>query len=78
MQVQVQQVIPDGSVALGRGTDLETGDYVLFGGDWRPMRDIQAALEESSDVVADVPDWAVLNRVHPAHDYRAGIPGATK
>jgi hypothetical protein len=63
MQVQVQQVVPDGTVAIGRGLDLATGDLVIFSGERRPMRNIQADLEEHAEVVTEISDRAVLSRV---------------
>lgn len=59
MMVRVLSVEPQGTVAIGRGEDMD-GQPVVFGGDWRPMSDIAAALEAGEDVVAEVPDWAVL------------------
>jgi hypothetical protein len=64
MDVLVTQVIPDPgeTVWTGRGTDTETGDRVLFGGDWRPMLELHNALETEPEVVADVPTWSVIRR----------------
>lgn len=62
MQVQVESVdIPNlSTIAKLVGTDIETGDRVVFGGDQRVCRDIGEALEVGEDVVVDVEDWQVL------------------
>lgn len=63
MQVEVTNVWPEPGSTVWRadGIDVETGDPVTFGGDWRPMREIFYALEREDELVfAEVPDWAVL------------------
>jgi hypothetical protein len=39
---------------------LEDGRRVRFAGDWRPLRDIAAALEAGEEVEAEIPIWAEL------------------
>jgi hypothetical protein len=64
IEVIVQQVLPEpgSTVWRGRGVEITTGDYVLFGGDWRPMYALAEQLQEVDEVLADVPVWAVLTR----------------
>ena len=70
-RVEVTAIHPvnGSSIWHGEGTDLVTGETVLFGGDWRPMRDIADALsnadEDSEPIVAEVPSWAVVQAVAP-------------
>jgi hypothetical protein len=63
MQVLVTEVFPHpgGTVWVAEGISQD-GRTVQFAGDWRPMRDLYLAVHEDGrdDVVADVPDWAVL------------------
>jgi hypothetical protein len=65
MQVLVKEVFPHpgGTVWVAEGTDTETGREVQFAGDWRPMRWIFEAVhtEGRDDVIAEVPDWALLS-----------------
>ena len=62
-QVEVERVVPGGSIWTGEGKDVTTGEHVVFGGDWRPMRDIAEALQAGAAPVANVPSWAVLSAV---------------
>jgi len=71
MLLQVTEIMPFcrfDTVIEAVGVDLDTGDRVLFGGDHRPMYHILEALEAGEEVVAEVPDWAVLS-VISAHDW---------
>jgi hypothetical protein len=63
IHVFVREVVPQGTISLGFGTD-DDGRKVIFGGDWRPMRDIQEGLVHKKHIEVDVPKWAVL--VHAA------------
>lgn len=49
-----------GTVATAIGTDMETGDWVTFAGDARPMMDIGEALAAGEDVEVDVEPWQIL------------------
>ena len=61
MRVSVSCVTYDGgSVATATGTDMETGDWVTFAGDHRPMMAIAEALATGEDVEVDVEDWQIL------------------
>lgn len=63
-RVRVHAVnIPEGSfLGYGTGIDTETGEYVTFTGDRRPLSGMLRALAGGSDlVVADVPE-AMLRR----------------
>lgn len=61
MQVLVDEVIYDGgTIAIGHGTELESGDRVTFGGDWRPMRDLADAVFDHGEILVTVEDWQVL------------------
>jgi 2-iminoacetate synthase ThiH len=55
-----------GSVATATGTDTETGDTVVFAGDWRPMRDLASLLEEEGEIVCEVEEWQILRRTSAA------------
>lgn len=61
LHVYVRDVVPQGTIALGIGTD-DDGRYVMFAGDHRPMHDIAMALAYSGEpyVEVDVPSWAIL------------------
>jgi len=65
MLVLVERVYPfclfDTVIQAG-GVEIDSGDWVVFGGDHRPMYDIIEALEAGEEVVAEVPDWAVVHR----------------
>ena len=52
--------IPAGST-IGHGYGrTEDGDEVIFGGDWRPMRDLGEALHGSSEPIpVELEDWQV-------------------
>jgi hypothetical protein len=39
------------------------GERVTFGGDWRPMRDMCAAVEDAGEVIAEVEDWQITRTV---------------
>jgi hypothetical protein len=62
MQVMVDRVVmtPGSTVAIGHGVDIDTGDPVTFGGDWRPMLVLQEAVLAEGEALAEVPDWAVV------------------
>lgn len=54
-----------GTLAYGYGVDEDSGDEVKFAGDRRPMSVLAGAIEESGeDQPADVPEYAVLSRIH--------------
>jgi len=39
----------------------DDGDLVRFGADWRPARDIAAALDDGDDVAVLVDGWQILS-----------------
>jgi hypothetical protein len=61
MQVKVRAILPrPGTVWLGLGL-AEDGSTITWAGDWRAMVELRRALILGApDVVADVPDWAVV------------------
>jgi hypothetical protein len=53
-----------GTIAIGTGKDIDTGEEVSFGGEPRPMRDValaiaEAAIEDDLPIV-EIEDWQVL------------------
>lgn len=60
LAVRVTAIEQHGTVAIGVGTDLESGATIKFAGDHRPMQVIADAIKEGKEPVADVPAWAVL------------------
>jgi len=56
----VETVQDHGTVWTITGT-TESGERVTFGGDWRPMRDLVAALEVSDDqqLAVEVESWQI-------------------
>lgn len=53
---------PGSSIAIGIA-ELEDGRRVRFAGDWRPMREIEVALQNGEEVdVDDLEDWQILGR----------------
>jgi hypothetical protein len=63
----VESFNPQGTVTRAVGT-TEDGSVVIFAGDWRPMRDLQAYVEEEGGVDVEVEDWAVLSVTSPDPD----------
>lgn len=49
---------PNGTVMLGSGVDINTGDTVEWAGDTRAMIILAQALEDEDTVYAQVPYWA--------------------
>jgi hypothetical protein len=66
MQVTVRAILPrPGTLWLGLGL-AEDGSTITWAGDWRAMAEIRHALILGEmDVIADVPDWAVVGYVPP-------------
>jgi hypothetical protein len=62
VQVAVDDVEMQGSVGIGWGEDLETGDRIMFVGDWRMMLALHDALMDGEDPEAAVPSWAIQSR----------------
>jgi hypothetical protein len=61
VNVLVEQVIPNGSIAIGIGTDVATGNRIRFGGDHRPMADIALAIEGGADdIEVEIESWQIL------------------
>lgn len=62
MEIRVEQIlVPAGSsVGYGVGTTDDGTVEVIFAGDHRAMVLMWQALDEGSEVVAEVPEWAVL------------------
>jgi hypothetical protein len=54
---------PGTTVWTAEGEDSETGERVVFGGDWRQMSGLLDAVENEGEVVAYVEDWQILGRV---------------
>ena len=65
--VTVDRLWNDGSVTIGWGTDIATGDTITFAGDRRPMDDIATVLASGELVDVSVPGWAIIaRRARPA------------
>lgn len=62
LSVQVEEVSGGGSVLRGEGHEVETGDRVVFHGEYCMMVDIAEAIEAGEEPVAFVPFWAVASR----------------
>lgn len=60
MIVTVHEVAPQGSVAIGIGTD-EDGREVRFGGDHRPMSYLAEHIEAEGPTDVEIEDWQVLS-----------------
>ena len=60
MIVAVHEVIPQGSVAIGVGTD-EEGREVRFAGDHRPMAHLAEHIEVEGPTDVEVEDWQILS-----------------
>lgn len=52
----------DGSITLAHGYEAETGDEVIFAGDFRPMADLLTAAGELGEVTVEVEEWQVRRR----------------
>lgn len=59
--VSVTSVVPNGSIAIAFGTNVETGKKVSFGGDWRPLRDVAEAIDNGEYVEVEVEEWQLLH-----------------
>lgn len=56
-------IAPMSTIGKAVGDDAETGDVVVFAGDWRPMRDLGYALEAAGEPIpVEVEDWQVIAR----------------
>lgn len=55
---------PMSTVWTGEGVD-EAGRTVTFGGDWRPMRDLAAYVEENGPVSVELESWQILGVSEP-------------
>jgi hypothetical protein len=60
IRVTSVQITPGSTVATAAGEDVESGEFVSFAGDWRPMLHLAEALADGQEVVAEVPLWAML------------------
>ena len=53
-----------GTIAIGTGTDVDTGEEIAFAGEPRPMRDVALAVAESQTEddlpVVEVEEWQLL------------------
>jgi hypothetical protein len=61
IEVEVLQVIPDGSVCVAIARDTTTGELLRFGGDWRPMAEIAAAIDMDETVITSIEPWQLLS-----------------
>jgi hypothetical protein len=66
MRVKVRAITPTaGTLWFGIGL-AEDGSTITWAGDWRAMAEIRHALIfGEADVIADVPDWAVIGHEGP-------------
>ena len=58
--ITTHEVIPQGSVWVGVGTDDE-GNEVRYGGDARMMSGLADLIEEHGSIDAAVESWAILS-----------------
>ena len=58
--IQVESVSIDGTIGQGRGLDVETGQRVVFGGDWRPMQALGEAVDDGEEPLVEIEEWQVL------------------
>ena len=42
------------------GVNAETGEWVAFAGDWRPMRDLCSALADLGELTVEIEPWQVV------------------
>ena len=70
IHVLVEQVLPKPgeTIWLARGIEPETGDTIVFGGDWRPMSELALVVSEDGLTDAVVEPWQVLTRARPPGD----------
>lgn len=57
--ITVEEVIPQGSVAVGFGKD-QNGNPVCFAGDWRMMQEVQFAIEAGENPEVSVESWQII------------------
>lgn len=56
------EIAPGQSVWTGTGIEEESGDVVIFAGDWRAMEGLMLLVEDFGEVEAEVEDWQILRR----------------
>lgn len=62
MNVTVHRVDLGIGETIGRGFGtLEDGREVIFGGDWRPMAELDSAIQDFGPVDAWIEGWQVLH-----------------
>lgn len=63
MKVEVERVAATGgSIAIGYGYEVESGDRIKFAGDTRMMAVIHEALEAEEVVEVELEGWEILGR----------------
>lgn len=72
LTVEVSGIVADeGTIVVAEGVVVEdpdvehpmdsiVGRHVRFGGDWRPMREVEYALERGEEVRVEVEAWQLL------------------
>jgi hypothetical protein len=54
----------EGTITVLGGTDNQTGNYILWAGDSRPVGILLAAVQDEGEATAELAPWQVLARLN--------------